>query len=234
MKILYQYKRKKGENNMKLVTLLILILSFTGQAMEDTRDKTQIERQLYQAGFKMDDFYQLAYHSNESITNIVKLSAFRLRRKGHDETAGMIEAIWRHYDGRIIDLALGNRDIGWFEPISDAIALIYELTEQKLGFDVCHSLRIDDLKTINYALRVAFRPCFYGYDEYFKHMVKDTKYRGLIPVLSYWSIIIGCSYATYGIGYPFICAPSAYIIEKVVENKIAPKAVDALYNLACN
>lgn len=219
---------------MKLASLLILIFSYSGLGIiEDTRYKNQIEQQLYESGFQINDFYELAYHSNNSISNIVKLSAFRLRKKGHGETAGMIEAIWRHYDGRIVEIAIGSRDIGWFEPISDAIALIYELTEQKLGYDVCHSLRIDDLKTINYALRVAVRPCYYGYEEFYKHMVKDPKYRGLIPVLSYWSIVIGCSYFTYGIGYPFICAPSAYIIEKVVENRIAPKAVNKLYKAAC-
>lgn len=218
---------------MKLVAFLIIAISTIAYPIEDKLYKQQIEEQLVEAGFEINDFYDLAVHANSSITNIVKLSAFKLRRKGYPETAQMIEAIWRHYDGRLIDLALGSRDIGWFEPISDALALIYDLTESKLGYDVCHALRIDDLKTINFALRVAFRPCYYGFDEYFKHMVVDPKYRGLLPVLSYWSIVIGCSYATYGIGYPFICSPAAYVIEKVVQNRIAPKVADKLYNLAC-
>lgn len=219
---------------MKLIALVLLAVSAFAYPLEDKLYKHQVEEQLYDAGFRIDDYYDLAVESNEAITNIVKLAAYKLRKKGHCETAGMIEAIWRHYDGRIIDLALGNRDIGWFEPISDALAMIYELTEQKLGYDVCHMLRLDDLKTINYALGVAFRPCYYGYDEYFKHMVVDPKYRGLLPVLSYWTIVIGCSYATYGIGYPFICSPAGFIIEKVVQNRIAPKAVDKLYKLACS
>lgn len=219
---------------MKLIALLTLIATQFGYCLEDTRYKNQPEEQIYRAGFKINDYYDLAVESNEAINNIVKLSAYKLRKKGECETAEIIEAIWRHYDGRLVDLALGTRDIGWFEPISDALALIYELTEQKLGFDVCHMLRIDDLKTINYALRIAFRPCYYGYDEFYKHLVKDPKYRGLLPVLSYWTIVIGCSYATYGIGYPFICAPAGYVVEKVVQNKIAPKVVNSLYNLSCN
>lgn len=215
--------------------LIILILAFCGLGfgLEDTRYKYQVEEQLYRAGFKIENFYDLAVLSNDSIRNIVKLSALKLRKKGYPETASEVEAIWRHYDGRLIDIALGTRDIGWFDPISNALALIYELTEAKLGFDVCHALRIDDIKTINFALRVAFRPCYYGYDEYYKHMVIDPKYRGLIPVLSYWTVVIGCSYATYGIGYVIICSPAAYVIEKIVANRIAPVAVDKLYNIAC-
>lgn len=219
---------------MKIVVAIMMVLSTLALSLEDKLYKHQIEEQLYESGFRVDDYYDLAVESNEAITNIVKLAAYKLRRHGDCETAGIIEAIWRHFDGRIIDLALGNRDIGWFDPISDALAMIYDLTEAKLGYDVCHMLRLDDLKTINYALRVAFRPCYYGYDEYYKHMVKDPKYRGLIPVLSYWTVVIGCSYATYGIGYVVICSPAGFMIEKVVQNRIAPKAVDKLYKAACS
>lgn len=213
----------------------MLILSITAYCypMSDYLYKQQIEQQLKESGFEINTYYDLARLSNDAITNIVKLSALKLKRAGHKETADEIEAIWRYYNGRIIDLAVFNRDIGWFEPISDALALIYDLTEQRLGFDVCHALRIDDLKTINFGLRVAFRPCYYGHDEYLKHLAKDPKYRALLPVLSYWTVVIGCSYATYGIGYPFICSPAAYVIEKVVQNRIAPKVADKLYNLAC-
>lgn len=218
---------------MRIIALIIWAYCLVGLGVQGRWDNTQIERQLYEKGFKIENYYDLAVLSNSAIRNIVKVASLELRRRKHREVAEEIEAVWRFYDKRLIDIALDNRDIGWFEPISDALALIYDLTEQRLGFDVCHALRIDDLKTINFGLRVAFRPCFYGYEEYFKHMAKDPKYRALLPVLSYWTVVIGCSYATYGIGYVFICSPAGYIIEKVVENRIAPKATKKLYDLAC-
>jgi len=218
---------------MKVIALMIVMIAHMGYCLENRWDTTQVERQIYKAGFKIESYYDLAVTSNTAIRNIVKLSARQLRKNGDHYTAKQVEAIWREYDGMLIDLAFNTRDIGWFEPISDALSLIYELTEAKLGFDVCHALRLDDIKTINHGLRVAFRPCYYGYDEYFKHMAKDPKYRALLPVLSYWTIVIGCSYATYGIGYVVICSPAGYIIEKVVENRVAPKATEKLYKLAC-
>ena len=226
-------EKKNMIKNMKLLALIIIAISQIGYCLEDARYKQQIEEGLVRAGYKIETYYDLARISNDAISNIVKLSAHQLKRRGHKETAAEIEAIWRYYDGRLIDIAVMGRDIGWFEPISDALALMYELTEQKLGFNVCHTLRLDDLKTINFGLRVAFRPCYYGLDEYLKHLAKDPKYRGLLPVISYWTVVIGCSYATYGIGYPFICSPAGYVIERFVENRIAPKAATKLFELAC-
>jgi hypothetical protein len=218
---------------MKIIALLILAITQFGYCMESNWDKTQVEKQLHKAGFKIDNYYDLAVLSNSAIRNIVKVASLHLKRKHYYEEAKEIETLWRYYDKRLIDIATFSRDIGWFDPISDALALIYELTELRLGFEVCHALRLDDLKTINHGLRVAFRPCFYGYEEYYKHMAKDPKYRALLPVVSYWTVVIGCSYATYGIGYAVICSPAGFVVEKVVQNKIAPKAVDKLYNLAC-
>jgi hypothetical protein len=218
---------------MKIIALIMLVVSQLGYCLENEWDKTQIEKRIHKAGFKIDNYYDLAVLSNSAIRNLVKVASVELKKRKHNEEAQEIEALWKYYDKRLIEIATFQRDIGWFDPISDALALIYELTELKLGYEICHALRLDDLKTINHGLRVAFRPCFYGYEEYYKHMAKDPKYRALIPVLSYWTVVIGCSYATYGIGYVFICSPAGFVIEKVVENKIAPKATTKLYNLAC-
>lgn len=219
---------------MKLLIAIMIAVAQLGYCYQDQRYDKHIEQKIYESGFYIGDLEDLASMSVHAITNIVKVSSLELRKKGHRETAEMIEVIWKHYDDKLLDLGMGKRDIGWFEPISDGLSLIYELTEQQLGYDVCHALRIDDIKTINHALRVAFQPCYYGLDEYYKHMVKDPKYRGLLPVLTYWTVVIGCSYATYGIGYVIICSPAAYVIEKVVQNRIAPKVVNRIYEAACS
>lgn len=217
-----------------LIALYLNIFLTTNVAQAFLRHDKDVEGKIYDTGFQIKDLEDLADASHHALSNIVGVASYELSRRGHFETAQMVEAIWRHTEIRFHDAVLLQRDIGWYEPISDALALIYDLTEQKLGYDLCHALRLDDIKTINHGLVVAFRPCFYGFEEYFKHLVEDPKYRGLLPVLSYWTIVIGCSYATYGIGYPFICSPTAYVVERIVRKRVAPKAVNQIYKTACN
>lgn len=182
---------------------------------------------------EFDSFYDIANQSNLAIRNIVKLAAKNMWRRGYLQESRRIQEIWARHDGQLVDIALGTRDIGWFDPISNSLALIYELIEQSLGFEICHLLRLDDLKTINFGLRVAFRPCYYGYEEFYKHMADDPKYRALLPVIAYWATVIPCSVATYGIGYFFVCSPLGWLAERVMEVKIAPNLTQKLYNLAC-
>lgn len=182
----------------------------------------------------LNSFYQVADRSNTAIRAIVKIAAINLRANNFHKEAIEIENLWQTHDGQLVEIALNQRDIGWFEPISDTLAVIYEIIEQKLGFDMCHALRLDDLKTINYGLYVAFRPCIYGFDEFYKHMANDPKYRALLPVISYWATVISCSVATQGIGYFFVCSPIGWAIERVVEKRVAPKVTPKLYEMACS
>lgn len=199
-----------------------------------TQEMKQVENQVQDLEKSLNSFYRVAERSNLAIRAIVKIAAINLRANNFYKEAIEIEELWGRFDGQLVDIALNKRDIGWFEPLSDTLAIIYEIIEQKLGFEMCHALRLDDLKTINFGLHVAFRPCIYGFDEFYKHMADDPKYRALLPVISYWATVISCTVATHAIGYFFVCSPIGWAIERVVENRIAPKITFKLYQLACS
>lgn len=206
------------------------------------RDQRQsAEKAVARIEREMQTFEGLAYHSNASIRAILKIAVRNLKRRGYWSTANELERDWARFDGKLIELVelnrgeIGARNIGDFEPLIEWLSEAYEKIESKLGYQLCVALRLSDLKTINHGLVVVFRPCHFGYDEFFKHFAtNDPKYRSLFPVVSYWTTVIGCSIGTYGIGYFFICSPAGMLVEFIVDKKVAPWLAPKLYNLACN
>jgi hypothetical protein len=198
------------------------------------------ERHVFQIEGEMQTLEGIAYHSNASIKAIIKIASRNLRRRGHFTTANGLERGWDRFDGTLIKLAqnqgdIANRNIGDFEPLVKWLSDAYEKIESKLGYQLCVALRLSDLKTINHGLVVVFRPCKYGYDEFYKHFAtSDPKYRSLLPVVSYWTTVITCSIGTYGIGYFFICSPAGMLVEFVVDKKVAPWLAPKIYNSVCN
>ena len=234
---------------MKIVNFIILFLSLFviadtntegyyaeihGNQIYDKRQKEEADELIKKSEQIFSSFYSLADHSNLAIRNIIKLAVKNMRRRGYLKEARLVEDGWKNYDGNLVDIALKKRNIGDFEPISEYLAMAYEIMELTLGYDICWLLRLTDLKTINHGLRVCFRPCQFGYDNFYEHLVHDEKYRGLGPVVAYWSVVIGCSMGTYGIGYFFICSPIGLAVEVGVDRYVAPKMAPKLFNMACN
>lgn len=228
---------------MKFLILFIAGLSFSltnDQAFKEIHgDFNYTKEERVEAQWKMerisrqlDNFVDLSDGANRALGSIIRLAAKNLRRRGHHKTARKLEIEWSMIDGRIVEIAKGQRDIGDFEPISEWLALAYEIIELNLGFTTCQILRLTDIKTINFALRVVFNPCRYGLVEFTNHFVGD-KYKGLAPVVSYWSVVTGCSIGTFGAGYFFVCSPAGWLIELGVLEVVAPRLSPKLYNLAC-
>lgn len=176
---------------------------------------------------------RLSILSNTAIRAMIKIGTKNLRKKGHILKAKQIERDWKRLDGRLIQIAIGYRNIGDFEPLSNWLDDTYEVFEEKLGLQVCEILRLTDIKTFNFGLRVVFRPCLYGEDEFYKHFVQDNKYKGVAPVASYWATNLSCAIATYSVGYFFICSPLGILVEMGVKNKLAPWAAPKIYDAEC-
>ena len=174
-----------------------------------------------------------ATQSNTALRGIIKIAVKNLRYRRQYRLARQIEQDWKKQDGIIIEIASGLRNIGDYEPLSEWLDQTYEKLEETLGFEVCQVLRLTDIKTFNFGLRVVFRPCAYGYDEFYKHFVTDDFYKGVAPVASYWAVVLGCSIGTYSIGYFFICSPVGVVVEAAVKNKVAPWSAPKIYNAAC-
>lgn len=208
--------------------MLILAFSFITKAEEiDEKSEREIEASL-------STFQDVAKTTDLAINGILKISIKELNDKGYSKLAKELEKDWKRFDGFLVRGLLLNRDIGWFEPLIEWLALAYESIELALGIELCRSLRISDLKTINHGIVVVFRPCHYGESEFKLHFIHDEKYRGFAPVISYWAAAISCTAALHGAGYFFVCSPAAMVIERVVDKRIAPRVAPKLYKAACS
>lgn len=177
---------------------------------------------------------RLSVLSNSALKAMIKIGTKNLRKQGHIVKARQIEREWKKLDGVIIEIARNQRNIGDFEPLSNWLDETYETLEDKLGLSVCEILRLTDIKTFNFGLRVVFRPCIYGEDEFYKHFVQDYRYKGVAPVASYWATNLSCAIATYSVGYFFICSPLGILVEQGVKNKLAPWAAPKIYKAECS
>ena len=109
------------------------------------------------------------------------------------------------------------------------------MLEFTLGKDIVYALRLSDIHTINHAIPVVFK-CIDQVDEveYFKHFVhdEDGPYRGLAPVVVYWTTFFVCVGGTWGTGFLF-CGPIAMGTEWLTKNYVGPKLNEPLWKRAC-
>lgn len=212
----------------KLITLLLIACCFTNAI--GVTEEEQLEQR---ADLLINSYASVAYTTNEALKSIFKIAVVELRHRKDKELADKIEREWRQFDGYLIDIVVMNRDIGWFKPLVEWLAITYEAIEASIGYEAARALRISDIKTINHAIVVVFRPCYFGFPEFEKHFVHDSRYRGLAPVITYWSTALACTAALHGAGYFFVCSPTAVLIERIVDKRVAPRLAPKLYNLAC-
>ena len=203
-----------------------------GDSPLTTKEKVIADNKTREAEAALRNYTRLATRSNLAIRAIVKVAVLNLYRNNHIYEAQKMDAEWKALDGKLVK-AVETRNIGDFKPISDWLALAYEILEIKLGLSVCETLRLTDLKTLNFCLPVCFKPCFYGYNNFYDHFVADERYKGLAPVISYWATLITCDIASYNIGYFFVCSPVALVVERAVKNRVAPWAAPKLYDMVC-
>lgn len=179
-------------------------------------------------------------YSQKAIDAIMKSVVSSLRWKGSWKLASELETGWAQWADQLVPMArahqthLGIRNIGDFEPFHQWLSDAYEQIEADLGYPHCYSQRISDLKTINHGLVVVFKPCDYGYEEFYKHFAtNDPKYRSLLPVVAYWGTLLGCYAGSYGTGAILVCGGAAQIAESMVNQSVAPMLAPRIYESAC-
>ncbi len=203
----------------------------TAQKSDGEKRAEKIARDLERGGL-----FRLAQRTTTALRGIYQIGISNLRRKGYRAEADQLQRDWDTVVSTEIMRVLNkkNRDIGDWEPLSIKLALAYELLEYKLGYQICFALRLTDLKSLNYGIPVVFQPCEYGLSEFHKHFVHDDRYRGVAPLVSYWTTVISCSIMTAGAGYFFICSPLGMAVELGMDKVVAPWLAPKIYNLACD
>ncbi len=190
-------------------------------------------------------FEVLKKKSDMAMNAALDLAVQELRKKGEEQVANNLEIEWAFFYGK--SLFKNPRGIGAHKPINKWIADQYELIESILGRDFCIRSHIADIKSLNYGVPVTVDPCKFPMDgiegmratEYKRHFcgkspkVQDEPYFGTVPVVTYWTVYVGCLAGTSGTGYSFACGFSAEIAERVCASYIAPGLSDFTFKKAC-
>lgn len=163
--------------------------------------------------------------TNVALNAIVRFAAFKLKAKGNKIAAQKLinewESKWNGYIMRV------GRDIGDHAPLSAWLAEKYAMLEFILGVDVCHALRLDDIKIINFGIPVVFS-CVDNVDEaeYGRHFIPFS------GTVIYWGSFFACVGGTWGTGFLF-CSPISWGCEWLTESYLAPKINPTAWRWAC-
>lgn len=166
---------------------------------------------------------RLQRKTNTALDAIVKLAVYKLKRVGKKAEADLLLKEWKErWDGYLL-----KRDLGDHAPLSQWLAEKYAMLEFILGVDVCHALRLDDIKIINYAIPVVFS-CIDDVNliEYEKH------FDPLVGTAAYWVTFFSCVGMTWGSGFLF-CGPIAMGVEYLSESFVAPRLCPMAFGWAC-
>ena len=202
------------------------------------KSKTEISRRTKK---KTDQFERdikaghLAYDTDRALNALIRLGWYKLSRVGQKEAANKMLREWEgQWQGEVSRLWL-TRGIGDHRPLSQWLAEKYTMMEFLLGKDVCHALRLDDIKTINFGIPVVIS-CVDNVDEveYGRHFIADevNGYRGLGPVVAFWVTEFACVGFTWGTGFLY-CGPIAMGVEYLTKQFVAPRLNHPLWNLVC-
>lgn len=173
---------------------------------------------------RMNDRVQLALH------NLVMTGVQALKEKGYAKEAKEISDDWtKTYAFTLNDFSPLN--LGDHMPLNQWLGKTYKTLEDKLGKPVMMILHLDDINVVNYGLPVAAQPSgdrrngdHWNRVEYSRHFVP------LITVVTYWSSLVGCTFATGG--HPAIhkyCSLIAMICRNGMQSMFALKLSNYAY-----
>lgn len=194
-----------------------------GNEAVEVSDRTWTLAQRYDAEVRDG---RLRERTNLALDAIVRFAAFKLRAKGHKVEAKKLVAEWEgQWSGYLLHV---GRDLGDHRPLSQWLADKYSMLEFILGTEICHMLRLDDLKIINFGIPVVFS-CVDNVDEteFSRHFVP------LSGTVIYWTSFFTCVGGTWGTGFLF-CSPISWGCEFVTEKWLAPKLNSTVWAWSCN
>lgn len=189
--------------------------------------------------------YKLRSRVDFAMNGALYLAFYELRKKGQVALANQIQNDWEKVYEKTMFRTPSMRDIGDHAPLNKFIADSYDKIEFVLGQSFCISSHIADIKSLNFGIPVVFKPCSFPMDkiidprkvEYKRHFCGgvpgDDTYNGVMPVVSYWAVYIGCTAATSGLGFMPVCGLVGGVGEKIIQNFVAPAMSDRIFTRAC-
>ncbi len=165
----------------------------------------------------------------KTLDALVKKSIAKLRKSGFSQDADQFEYEWVTYFANGLS-DISAEEIGDHQPLSLWLVGFYNQLEKKLGFNVCHFLRLDDIKILNYGIPVTIHPEGHRGEtwdivEYRKHFVPVS------AAIVYWTSDEACTYATTGLS-SLLCGQVGEILRAAAEKFVSPKLSNYVYKKA--
>lgn len=165
----------------------------------------------------------------KSLNALIKTSITKLRKSGFKQEADQFEYEWRtDFSNALIDTSADV--IGDHQPLSLWLVGFYDKLQKRLGFTVCHFLRLDDIKVFNYGVPVMIHP-----DGYQGEVWDIVEYRNhFVPVsgaIVYWTSDEACTAATAGIA-SLLCGEVGEVLRAATEKFISPTLSNYVYKKA--
>lgn len=213
---------------MRIMLLLAMITLSSAQAMTKDEDAAMRAKEF---ASEVRDYESLAIKTDAAIDYILRRACLKL---GEND----ICREWRYVHKGALQRSLYTRDIEAVAGLIRFVDASYATIQKKMGYPICHALRLDDLLTLN-KINAVFQPCALGLTNYTCVMAGDLHsdpsnphaHRGFLPVLSFWTTEISLTFGTVGI-LTWFSGPIAMLVEWGVDRE-APHMARGLYAGAC-
>jgi hypothetical protein len=229
---------------MKTFLVLLLFCAAAQARPMNRQEKTYAETSAkgLAAEIEKGGVVSLAQRSDQALDALVGRAIAQLRKRGHQAYADKSAMEWQatHQGTLTRTFQTGFTAIGDHPPLLEWLAKFYDQLEARLGRLVCKQLHLSDIKTFNFCIPVVFNPCHFDMgavestrrDEYINHFASDRNYYGLMPVVTYWVVNLGCLVGTSGIA-SMLCGPVAGWAQSSCNNWIAPGLAAKIFDRAC-
>ncbi len=178
----------------------------------------------------------IATYSDRALDALVNRACDELEKAGDTDYANYHRSDWKLNFSGLWHLD-DSHDIGDHpeEALSSWLDSFYAHVEFVLGVDLCRSLHISDIKSINDTVKIVFHACTFPMDavlgsredEYRNHFNEGQVYYGLTPVVVYWACEIGMMAA--GAPVPFVCSAAEFAYAKFLGGRLS----DMIFSRAC-
>lgn len=210
--------------NMKILFLLsMLCLCAFGDTYHRGSEK-RIVRQI-EADIDSRGMIALAERTNFALDSVVRRATAALKDRGYARDALRFETEWetKHFGSIML-----VKDLGDHQALSKFLTELYDFLIKTIGEKAVKWLHLHSIYVFNYSIPVVFRPCNSEWDkrDYNLHFTPFVSHVG------YWCAYIGCMAATSGIG-SFFCGPIGMGCEWILDEYVAPKISDRLYDRIC-
>lgn len=225
---------------MALIGLVLLFASMAHPATLAEKRHGRHQARLFRNELRHGNKLTLATRTDQALDALVTRAIGQLNDAHEFAAASQYQTEWALKFRGFIVRSMQTRDIGDHAPLIQWLADFYDFVEGVIGVQVAKATHISDIKTFNFCIPIVFHPKTFPMDlvtgtredEYVRHCNKGDVYYGLLPVITYWVVDIGCDIATHGTGVIWACGTIATVAELAMADLFGSPLCQFIYEKA--